>query len=929
MKLDRSTALIIENPAFVPFFRGLSDNKGDSIPLARLFGALKKYRVLDQQIFSEDFAIFSDNKLKTAFERFTASYPVESLPLRLIRINQRIPSARHSRHFEIITRDLLNNNAGIAFFRDKFNIKIAVDIRFREFDAGKAITLCETLIENNIDVINFIFDFPEITVDSAASFIPAIKLFCGSSILKDQRIRLVNLPFCFIPDAKYPLLYRNITGTLKGNIRVQRNTVRELKKKKFAFFEPCRICRCKIPCYNYTDIQRFSGYSRFLSPKTQSTVVFSGGSLRETDKQGDNDIVYALPIRQGDMFATILEGFRNILIIDGYFYNDFPCTTFEVLLAIEEGRNVFGAGSIGALRAVELHNYGMLGSGYVFNYLKRKKIKPYQIVAQTYDGDNKPVSVPLINVVYFLKSALKKRIISRSEFDKCFNAANDIHFAALTFPYFFKYLGTSGRLPGRRVERLKNYFYLEGEDGFNVKRKDALLLLKNFRSIIAGRADGHAAKTFIAAKDKYLKMLASKYAPDNDLTLPKYWQKPLGVRAGSGVRNTKNARDLSPEKTCRLAAGFFAGLDIVIGDVSKYEQLKNAVINVFFIPFYFLEYFLSCANGMGRNTEEALACAYMECLERIPRDWMKSGGLPAAGIEKNKIYPPENIPQFYNFRIPSARKRKIIREYGNVKVSEIMGRREFYIPGSATFYKFSGTDGNASGNTYAEAVLYGIYELIERDLSMVYGPGEFVLESKLIIDNGKIKDARSLALIKEFEKLGCKVFISNLVNIYGVVCIRCRVFDLNNRIIRHGGTVARLDFEAAVYESLFEAYMQYMTDFAGSRDDYTTLQNPNRDFQRFYHFYRDAKYNGKCASAVNFASVRDELYALLEKLRAAGVKDILVADLSPKKQYLLKSVKVIIPGMELMHIPAYKPSRWREQKLKNTLSRIQAYLDRQ
>ena len=65
------------------------------------------------------------------------------------------------------------------------------------------------------------------------------------------------------------------------------------------------------------------------------------------------------------MLMVILAGFRNILIMDGYFYSKFPCTTFEVMLALEQGLNVFGAASIGALRAVELDHYGITGVGYV------------------------------------------------------------------------------------------------------------------------------------------------------------------------------------------------------------------------------------------------------------------------------------------------------------------------------------------------------------------------------------------------------------------------------------------------------------------------------------------------------------------------------------------------------------------------------------
>jgi hypothetical protein len=55
-----------------------------------------------------------------------------------------------------------------------------------------------------------------------------------------------------------------------------------------------------------------------------------------------------------------------IAVIDGYFDRQPSVWHKEILLALSEGVHVFGAASMGALRAAELHGYGMVGVGAVF-----------------------------------------------------------------------------------------------------------------------------------------------------------------------------------------------------------------------------------------------------------------------------------------------------------------------------------------------------------------------------------------------------------------------------------------------------------------------------------------------------------------------------------------------------------------------------------
>lgn len=73
------------------------------------------------------------------------------------------------------------------------------------------------------------------------------------------------------------------------------------------------------------------------------------------------------PVRQGDVFRAVsfLEP-RAIGIIDGYFQWVPSVWHKEILWAIKQGVHVFGASSMGALRAAELAAFGMHGVGRIF-----------------------------------------------------------------------------------------------------------------------------------------------------------------------------------------------------------------------------------------------------------------------------------------------------------------------------------------------------------------------------------------------------------------------------------------------------------------------------------------------------------------------------------------------------------------------------------
>ena len=92
-------------------------------------------------------------------------------------------------------------------------------------------------------------------------------------------------------------------------------------------------------------------------------VVFVGPSLDLASARATLDASYEPPARQGDVLRAVTCGAEAIGIIDGYFDWTLSVWHKEILWALTQGAHVYGAASMGALRAAELETFGMHGVG--------------------------------------------------------------------------------------------------------------------------------------------------------------------------------------------------------------------------------------------------------------------------------------------------------------------------------------------------------------------------------------------------------------------------------------------------------------------------------------------------------------------------------------------------------------------------------------
>jgi hypothetical protein len=107
--------------------------------------------------------------------------------------------------------------------------------------------------------------------------------------------------------------------------------------------------------------------------RRRDTIVFIGPTLAAAEVAARLPTVeLAPPAAMGDVLITARRrGVRRIAIVDGYFERMAAIWHKEILLALERGVAVFGAASMGALRAAELDRFGMVGVGAVYRGFAR------------------------------------------------------------------------------------------------------------------------------------------------------------------------------------------------------------------------------------------------------------------------------------------------------------------------------------------------------------------------------------------------------------------------------------------------------------------------------------------------------------------------------------------------------------------------------
>src|SRR5256885_16290088 len=159
------------------------------------------------------------------------------------------------------------------------------------------------------------------------------------------------------------------------------------------------------------------------------TIVFFGPSIAGVEVHRlAAAATHAAPVKRGDLEAV--DDYDVIVILDGEFGQSMSESPKEILAVLEKGKTVIGASSMGALRASELDRHGMIGVGWVYDHFRRSAVLRDADVALVYSPfDFKPMTVPMVDVEYWMEQASAAGLIPDREKARVLKAARNIFFA--------------------------------------------------------------------------------------------------------------------------------------------------------------------------------------------------------------------------------------------------------------------------------------------------------------------------------------------------------------------------------------------------------------------------------------------------------------------------------------------------------------------
>jgi hypothetical protein len=212
-------------------------------------------------------------------------------------------------------------------------------------------------------------------------------------------------------------------------------------------------------------------------------VIFLGPSLsHEKAKKILPEAEYRPPAKKGDLLRLAADSEVSMVgLVDGVFLQDYPPTPIEVYqLAVKPGVLIAGAASLGALRAVELEKFGMMGIGRVFQLYKKGMIDADDEVAVTFapDGDYRLQSEAMVDIRYNLFLARKKGVIGRKTKKAMTAVAKEIYFPHRNYALIIEAATSRHAELDGEIRAFEKYI---GSERKSLKESDAIRLVEYFR----------------------------------------------------------------------------------------------------------------------------------------------------------------------------------------------------------------------------------------------------------------------------------------------------------------------------------------------------------------------------------------------------------------------------------------------------------------
>jgi YcaO-like protein with predicted kinase domain len=325
---------------------------------------------------------------------------------------------------------------------------------------------------------------------------------------------------------------------------------------------------------------------------------------------------------------------------------------------------------------------------------------------------------------------------------------------------------------------------------------------------------------------------------------------------------------------------------------------------------------IAVAQGKGLDLAAAKASGLMESIENFHAERIRLP-LVLASLdeirERGDALDLSAIPRLAGSTFSSQQR------FLWVEGHEVIARRRVWLPFELVHTDYTlplptasgaflmSDSGVASGNHPLEATSHAMCELVERDAVTLW---RFVDESSqhsCRVDLESVDDDDCRSVLERFERAGVRAAVWEVTSDVGIPVFYCTIVDSSPSAWRPlcpaSGSGCHPCREVALIRALTEAAQVRLTVIAGSRDDMTLAtyrRGLDRDAVAQAVAMMDAagpRRSFRDVPTHATPSLHEDIAWELERLRAAGIEQVAVVDLS-LPEYRIPVVRVVIPRLE-------------------------------
>ena len=314
-------------------------------------------------------------------------------------------------------------------------------------------------------------------------------------------------------------------------------------------------------------------------------------------------------------------------------------------------------------------------------------------------------------------------------------------------------------------------------------------------------------------------------------------------------------------------------------------------------------------QGKGVTLAAAKASALMEAVETFHAETMTLPLRLAAHDELACAADPAALPRAAGRALDDARilwveARELIGG-GSVLVPHELVTADYTYPAlpGAGFFQAT-TNGLASGNHWLEAVLHGLYEVVERDAIALWRAGGGRAREACMVALDSIDGAVSQELLACYRAAHVAVRVWDVTSDIALPCFVALAVAPGGAdgVEPELGSGCHADRDIALSRALSEAAQARLTRISGARDDfapdgYGDVTRGNRLDLADRWMRSPARRDYRRTPSRAGPTLRHDLDAVVAQLDAAGLRQVAYVDLS-RAEFGIPVARMIVPGLE-------------------------------